>query len=205
MQYTHEELNDDLRPALHYELARLPSKFRLPVVLCYLEGMSHAQAADQLKCGEATVRRRLAEARERVRERLTTRGFAPSDSALSLALAREAGAAVPPLCTEATIRAVMGMAAGDAMATVVGARVANLTQGSLAMITTGWKTTAAVVIFVAAVACLAAGIGARGSKIASTTPQESKPFVRVPAAEPGSMPVGQQAKPSRNMRSRVSS
>src|SRR5271166_4787587 len=132
VQYTREELNDELRPALHDELARLPSKFRLPVVLCYLEGLTHAQAADQLQCGEATLRRRLAEARERVRARLTTRGFAPSDSALGLALAREAGAAVPPVCMETTIRAVMCMAAGEAMAAVVGARVAELTQGRLA-------------------------------------------------------------------------
>ena len=72
------ELNDDLRPALHDELARLPARFRLPVVLCYLEGLTHAQAAVQLGCGEATLRRRLAEARERLRARLTTRGFAPS-------------------------------------------------------------------------------------------------------------------------------
>jgi len=197
VEYTHAELIDDLRPALHDELARLPAKFRLPVVLCYLEGLTHAQAAVQLQCGEATLRRRLAEARERLRARLTIRGFAPSDSALGLALAREAGAAVPPVCMEATIRAVMGMAAGEAMATVVSARVASLTQGRLAMITTGWKTTAALLISVVAVACLAAGIGARGGKIAATTPQESKSSVVAPAAQPATAPVDQQAKPSR--------
>jgi protocatechuate 3,4-dioxygenase beta subunit len=100
------------------------------------------------------------------------------------------------VCLEATIRAVMGMAAGEAMATVVGARVASLTQGRLAMITTGWKTTAAVVIAVAAVACLAAGIGARGGKIATTTPQETKSSVMAPAAQPATSLVDQKAKPS---------
>ena len=49
---------------LHEELARLPAKLRLPVVLCYLEGLTHAQAAVELRCGEATLRRRLAEARD---------------------------------------------------------------------------------------------------------------------------------------------
>jgi RNA polymerase sigma factor (sigma-70 family) len=63
VEYTHAGFTDDLRPALHDELARLPAKFRLPVVLCYLEGLTHAQAAIQLQCGEATLRRRLAAAR----------------------------------------------------------------------------------------------------------------------------------------------
>ena len=195
-----------MRPALHDELARLPAKFRLPVVLCYLEGLTHAQAAVELQCGEATLRRRLAEARERLRARLTTRGFAPSDSALGLALASEAGAAVPPVCVEATIRAVMCLAAGEAMATVVGARVASLTQGRLAMMTTGWKTTAAVVISVAAVACLAAGIGARGGKIAATTPQESKSVCDGTCGPAGYLRQSTRKRNRRgDMRSRVSS
>jgi RNA polymerase sigma factor (sigma-70 family) len=197
VEYTGAELIDDLRPALHDELARLPARFRLPVVLCYFEGLTHAQAAVQLRCGEATLRRRLAEARERLRARLRTRGFAPSASTLGLALAREAGAAVPPVCVEATIRAVMCMAAGEAMATVVGARVASLTQGRMAMISTGWKTTAAVLISVAAVACLAAGIGARGGKIAARTVQESKSSATAAVAQPVAAPVDRKAKPSR--------
>jgi RNA polymerase sigma factor (sigma-70 family) len=194
VECTGAELIDDLRPALHDELARLPAKLRLPVVLCYLEGMTHAQAAVQLRCGEATLRRRLAEARERLRARLTTRGFAPSASTLCLALAREAGAAVPPVCMEATIRAVMCMAAGEAMATVVGPRVASLTQGRMAMVTTGWKTTAALVFSLAVGACLAAGIGARGGKIGTRTVQERKSSVTAPVAQPVTAPVDRKGK-----------
>jgi RNA polymerase sigma factor (sigma-70 family) len=164
VEYTHAGFNDDWLSALHDELARLPTRFRLPVVLCYLEGLTHAQAAVQLQCGEATVRRRLAAARERLRARLTFRGFTAADSALGLALAREAGATISPECREATIRAVMCMAAGEVTATVVATRVASLTQGRWAMITTGWKVSAAVAISLAAVACLAAGMGARGGK-----------------------------------------
>jgi RNA polymerase sigma factor (sigma-70 family) len=197
VEYTHQELNDDLRPALHDELARLPAKLRLPIVLCYLEGLNHAQAARQLQCGEATLRRRLAEARERLRARLTTRGFAPADSALGLALASEAGATIPPVCLEATIRAVMSMAAGEAMTTVVGARVVNLTQGRLEMITTGWKATVALAISAAAVACLAAGSGASGGKNAVTTPQERKSSVTAPAAQRATAQINQAPKSAR--------
>ena len=54
---THVGSDDDIQPALHEELVRLPARFRVPVVLCYLEGLTHAQAALELSCGEATVRR----------------------------------------------------------------------------------------------------------------------------------------------------
>ena len=55
MDYTRVELDDELLPALHEEIARLPAKFRLPIVLCYLEGWTHTQAAVELQCGEATL------------------------------------------------------------------------------------------------------------------------------------------------------
>ncbi len=34
-------------PELHEEIDRLPERYRLPVVLCYLEGLTHDQAAQQ--------------------------------------------------------------------------------------------------------------------------------------------------------------
>jgi RNA polymerase sigma factor (sigma-70 family) len=40
-----EEARDDLGPALHEEVERLPERLRAPVVLCYLEGLTHEQAA----------------------------------------------------------------------------------------------------------------------------------------------------------------
>src|SRR5262249_61070141 len=38
----------DLRRALDEELNRLPDKYRVPLVLCYLEGQTHEEAARQL-------------------------------------------------------------------------------------------------------------------------------------------------------------
>ena len=90
---SHDETDGELRPALHEELARLPAKIRLPIVLCYLEGRTHMQAAAELRCGEATLRRRLAQARERLRERLARRGFAPASAAFTVELAKAARAA----------------------------------------------------------------------------------------------------------------
>src|SRR5262249_6375527 len=38
----------DWEPLLHEEVDRLPEKYRVPVVLCYLEGKTHDEAARQL-------------------------------------------------------------------------------------------------------------------------------------------------------------
>ncbi len=51
---------DDVDRVLHEEIGLLPEKYRRPVVLCYLEGLTHDQAADQLGWPVGTVRRRLA-------------------------------------------------------------------------------------------------------------------------------------------------
>src|SRR5580693_2129574 len=41
-------VEDELLRALHEEIARLPERYRLPILFCDLEGLSQAQAARQL-------------------------------------------------------------------------------------------------------------------------------------------------------------
>src|SRR5262249_33842770 len=53
----------DWQPVLHEEVDRLPKKYRLPVVLCYLEGRTHAEAARRLGWPIGTVKGRLSRAR----------------------------------------------------------------------------------------------------------------------------------------------
>src|SRR5215831_5192284 len=61
---------DDLVPVLHEEIGRLPESFRAPIVLCYLQGLTHDQAAHRLGWPVGTVRSRLSRGRDRLRSRL---------------------------------------------------------------------------------------------------------------------------------------
>ena len=60
---------------VHDELLRLPEKYRSPVVLCYLEGRTHEEAAHQLGCPAGSMSRRLKRAQAILRRRLIHRGL----------------------------------------------------------------------------------------------------------------------------------
>ena len=59
MKAEHETDRPDSWPELHEEIGRLPERYREPVVLCYLEGLSTDVAALRLGCPRGTVLSRL--------------------------------------------------------------------------------------------------------------------------------------------------
>jgi len=68
---------------IHHEVSRLPEKFRAPIVLCYLQGLTHDEAAASLSWPVGTVRSRLSRAKAALRRRLSRRGLvAPAVGAL---------------------------------------------------------------------------------------------------------------------------
>jgi RNA polymerase sigma factor (sigma-70 family) len=112
------EGNDSDWEILHQEVDRLPDRLRAPVVLCYLEGLTYDAAAHQLKLSEGAFRGRLAQARERLRRRLTGRGVTiPAGLLVAGAVtASPAQAAIPPALIHSTIRIAMGFMAGSTAA-----------------------------------------------------------------------------------------
>ncbi len=111
------------------ELDRLPGRYRLPLLLCYLEGKSNAEAAVELGVPVGTIFSRLARGRERLRRRLERRGIALGTAALGCAFP-SADAALASLIPQ-TVSAGMAFVARAAPATAITASSLSLAKGVL--------------------------------------------------------------------------
>ncbi len=76
----------ELRPVLHAEVERLPEKYRVPVILSYLEGKTNEEVAELLRWPVGTVKGRLSRARDLLRSRLKRRGLCLSAAFLVTAI-----------------------------------------------------------------------------------------------------------------------
>jgi RNA polymerase sigma factor (sigma-70 family) len=182
----------DVAPMLDQELSRLPERYRAPLVLCYLRGRTHDQAAEDLRCPVGTVRSRLARGRELLRKRLTRRGFAPTvvggflggDATLP---ARLLVATVPPPLTAATVRGAVGFGsssiikAGVAAASAVALARGVLTTMKLAQLK--WIGLAALATTLSTGGVIAVGVAAEGQKSAENPPPASTTEARLKALE----------------------
>jgi len=163
---------------LYEELGRLPERFRLPILLCHLDGLTHEQAARQLGCPVRTVQSRLARARQRLRERLTRRGVGPAVAPLAAVLKPDAArAVVSETWKQATVQAAVRYAASGPSAATVSATVAALVQGaSRAMILQRLMKRAAFLLLIGV------AVGGTGmAMLARSAPAEAK---RLAPADP---------------------
>jgi RNA polymerase sigma factor (sigma-70 family) len=130
-----DETWESLLGILDGELSALPEKYRTPIVLCDLEGLSYREAAARLKCPQGTLSGRLTRARSLLARRVARHHPAVTGAALATLLARDTSASIPPALLARTTQAGTVLAAGKTLsAGVVSPKVASLAQGVLKML-----------------------------------------------------------------------
>ncbi|MGE3808993.1 MAG: sigma-70 family RNA polymerase sigma factor, partial [Gemmataceae bacterium] len=150
----------DLRPVLDEEIARLPEKYRAPVVLSYLEGKTTDETAELLGWSRGTVATRLSRARDLLRQRLSRRGLAYSGAVLlSFLTELHARANVPAALVESTARGAAQLASGQT--------TALLTKGALSLARSGFSLSRLVPVLGSLVALLLLGLGVAWLTISS--------------------------------------
>lgn len=177
---------EQVRAALDAELSALPEKWRLPLILCYLEGRTQDQAAGDVGWSRATLQRRLAEARQALGRRLTRRGVV-WPAALSAVLVCDcvAPAALPSGLIGSTVEAAACVAAGRALNGIVSSNVtALLTKGMQAMLTSKMKSTVAALLVAGALMSGALGIFPASRGVEGPAAVAAAPIPASPNPEP---------------------
>jgi RNA polymerase sigma factor (sigma-70 family) len=146
---TGEEAIQEMLPILDQELSRLAHKYRVPIILCDLEGKTRRAAAQQLNLPEKTLSTRLDRARVMLAKRLARHGTTLSGSAVAMPVSQNMGwPSVPHSLVSSTVKIGTLAAAGkSAAAGAISAKVAALTEGVMkSMLLTKLKTVTVVLV-----------------------------------------------------------
>ena len=180
--------------AVAQEVNRLPEKYRRPVQLCYLAGLTTVQAAERLGWPKGTVLTRLDRAKKQLHRRLLARGAAV---AILAAASAARAPALNPWWVWATVRAARSLLAGIIPNDLgISDRTVSLTEGVVhTMVWNKLKVWAALTLLAVAVLGFGLGRWATGAIASPTSPPPSDRKEPV-AADPG------EAKPSAQIAAR---
>jgi RNA polymerase sigma factor (sigma-70 family) len=156
---------------LHAELDALPDRYRLPLLLCYLEGKTRDEAAAALGVSPGTLKGRLERGRRVLRDRLARRGVSLSVGLLAALAAGSAGAS-PPSAVSALVELARGPAPDHLLALT---REATM----YAVLT---KLTKTLVVLIGVVAAASAVLTTGAAR--STDPAQDNEKALPPAARP---------------------
>jgi RNA polymerase sigma factor (sigma-70 family) len=166
----------ELQTLLDEELHRLPASYRVPLILCYLEGTTRDEAAHRLGWSLSTLKRRLERGREQLRLRLVRRGLTVSAALFApMLMQNTAQATLDPGLIQATLRTVLQLEAGRALTELVSAPIAALAKGGL-------KTMFLTKLKVATAMLVAAGVFVSAGALARQVLTDKRAALPSPAA-----------------------
>lgn len=171
---------------LHEELERLPARYRDPLVLCYLQGKTHDEAATELGWKLTVFRGRLERARKALGEQLRRRGLALSTALLTGMLA-EARTALATTFAVATARAAVVEPLSSMACGLISPTICQLTQEVLRTMSLSPVKVAAALL--AALFLTAGGyLVYRPAFAPPTTPPANQNAESAPHPRPGKLP-----------------
>src|SRR5437016_616154 len=162
----------EFRLILHQELQRLPDKYRSPLLLCYFEGKTQDEAAEQLQWNKWTLKDRLDSARDLLRRRLTRRGVIPSAALFATLLALDPASAEPEAILDSLAHACSLLAVGQPTAGAVSAQAVKLSALAIRSMAFTQAKLAVGIFFIFGL--IAAGAGMATYQISKDDPLQEK-------------------------------
>jgi RNA polymerase sigma factor (sigma-70 family) len=138
------------------ELARLPERFREPLILCYLDGLTHEETARRLSLRPRTLKARLERGRALLRKALERRGMA--GSTIAGLFASPAGTTLPAVLAGSAVRHAALFATRSAAAEEIPASVLALAHNALSTVLLPRVSVALLVLLVLAGLVLGMGL-----------------------------------------------
>ncbi|WP_406698820.1 sigma-70 family RNA polymerase sigma factor [Singulisphaera sp. Ch08] len=201
------EIDSELGALLHEAINRLPERYRIPIILCDLEGRTCEEAARRMGRPVGTVKSWRARGRERLRVQLIRDGLAPS-ATLEATLAADLTRGAIPKPEAETVRAAARIQANSKATGDVPASVGLLIKGVMkAMLLSKLRAT---VTILCALSLFAAGLGTMARVAADDAkdtptkplneapppasilkPRLPSPIPKVPGGEPWPLTLGE--------------